>query len=209
MTAEQRIDTENKIRSYIVGYQELPDSISQADNLTAEISNRINRESAKRNSTSSCIGNWGSNEFYWKSGGVYETFEGGHLIPHKYFESDQGEAANYPSIMVPMSRTMNIGINNTWKDIENNLESYLQRSHDQKCTISINITRPEWNLYSEVLEKMLFDNFELTDDNKSESIGTSIIPEKINVSVSYFNGEELSLFPFSKFSILYAIFATI
>lgn len=126
---------------------------------------------------------------------MYETFEGGHLIPHKYFESDQGEAANYPSIMVPMSRTMNIGINNTWKDIENNLESYLQRSHDQKCTISINITRPEWNLYSEVLEKMLFDNFELTDDNKSESIGTSIIPEKINVSVSYFNGEELSLFP--------------
>ncbi|EGF49953.1 hypothetical protein [Bacteroides fluxus] len=28
-----------------------------------------------------------------------------------------------------------------------------------------------------------------------ESIETSIIPEKINVSVSYFNGEELSLFP--------------
>ncbi|WP_437536884.1 DUF4157 domain-containing protein [Sorangium sp. So ce726] len=76
---------------------------------------------ARKTHKSGVIGKIGVDEFYLRAGGTSEVFEGGHLIPHELWsvnDADADSADDYCNL-VPMSRNLNVGTGNTWKQIEN------------------------------------------------------------------------------------------
>lgn len=69
---------------------------------------------------SGVVGQIGKAEFALRSGRIEEVFEGGHLIPHELWDkhdSDVDSADDYVNL-VPMSRTMNVGASETWRNVE-------------------------------------------------------------------------------------------
>lgn len=90
---------------------------------------------------SGMVGKFGINEFYMRSGKTSEVFEGGHLIPHEIWatEDDDVDWADDYVNLVPMSRSLNVGAQeHSWRSIEHKiLEAY--KSLKGKATFSVGI----------------------------------------------------------------------
>jgi len=81
---------------------------------------------------SGMVGKFGMNEFFMRSGGTWEVFEGGHLIPHEIWttaDPDVAFADDYVNL-VPMSRNLNVGTDeDSWKSIEGRMVTAWKSPH--------------------------------------------------------------------------------
>ena len=74
--------------------------------------NWLSDSTPARKRMSAVVGKIGSDEYWLRSGGTSEIYEGGHLIPHELWttnDQDVDSADNYDNL-VPMSRNMNVNV---------------------------------------------------------------------------------------------------
>ena len=182
LNPDEAKEVKNNCDKYISGIDKLPDNLEQYTNFSAIISGKKDQQKLSRQSTSTVIGHWGSCEFFWRTGGVFEAFEGGHLIPHKYFDSNQADIANSPLIIVPMSRNMNVGEGGKWKDVEDEISAKCKKGGS--CQLDVSINRPDWDLSEEVVEKLIYGMINIYTDFTACPMGTSAIPSNITATVN-------------------------
>ena len=104
---------------------------------------------ARKTHKSGMVGKFGVNEFYLRSGGTPEVFEGGHIIPHEIWatvDSDVDSADDYVNL-VPMSRNMNVGAKESWRAIEQKMvELYKSLKGAQTFSVGIDIGHQSYHL---------------------------------------------------------------
>jgi hypothetical protein len=121
---------------------------------------------------SGVVGKIGIDEFLLRSGGTFEVFEGGHLIPHELWDEDDSDvdkADDYVNL-VPMSRTMNVGARNAWRVIESRMvELVANLTGNDVLAVQIDIGRQAYDLTYEAIA----NNFNLAGapgKNKNDTV---------------------------------------
>ncbi len=100
----------------------------------------------RKGTESQTIGRIGRDEFWLRTGGLLESFEGGHLIPHALWDEDDAEVERADSYdnLVPMSRTMNIM---DWADREKKFKEKLKDiPSDDRLKVTIEVKHNAYRL---------------------------------------------------------------
>jgi hypothetical protein len=128
----------------------------------------------RKTSKSGQIGKFGSNEYFLRAGGAYEVFEGGHLIPHELWserDPDVASADDYVNL-VPMSRTMNVGVLNSWRTIERQmLEFAANLKGKENFEVVVKVNHEDYRLSYNQLAAL----FKLNVDNAKHDGTNSIV----------------------------------
>lgn len=136
------------------------------------------------------VGKMGIDEFALRTGGTFEIFEGGHLVPNELWASDQAEVSRSYANLVPMSRTLNVGgVGNTWRNVERELLSkYTALANGGAYEFKIQVGHQDYQLtlgqISDALEVPLKEESE-PDTDAVRSFGW--IPTEIKAQIHGFD----------------------
>jgi hypothetical protein len=176
---ESESEVDKKILSLLKNPAQL--DVHQPSKISATI-NSGGTTLPRKSHKSGVVGKIGMDEFALKSGGTLEVFEGGHLIPHEVWsktDKDRAKADDYQNL-VPMSRNMNVGSSDTWRDIEEKILAGVKNLKvGEELDVTIDINRSDWELAYETVARIFRVNIDPTEDGKDTVRLWQWLPESL------------------------------